>query len=81
MGMIYHKKRQWTKLKEKGEKVLASSDSNIEFEEKGEKYTKTEINRMPLSELQEVAFRYGIENATDMTSGEIKRTLIEKLGL
>lgn len=58
-------------------KKMKSKES--QYEQK--KYTKTEINRMPLYELQEVAFHYGIENAINMTGGELKRTLIEKLGL
>lgn len=45
------------------------------------KYTKTEINRMSTAELKEVAKLNGIEDADDMTGGELKKVLIEKFGL
>lgn len=48
---------------------------------KGKKHTKTEINRMPASELKTLAKSYDVENAEDMTGGELKKALIEKLGL
>lgn len=44
-------------------------------------YTKTEINRMSTAELKEVAKANGIENAEDITGGELKKILIEKFGL
>lgn len=44
-------------------------------------YTKTEINRMPTSELRILAKGKGIDNAEDMTGGELKNVLIEILGL
>lgn len=44
-------------------------------------YTKTEINRMSTAELKELAKEKGIENAEDITGGELKQILIEKLGL
>ena len=43
-------------------------------------YTKTEINRMPLAELKELAKREGID-AEEMKGGEIKTALIEKYNL
>ena len=43
-------------------------------------YTKTEINRMPLAELKELAKREGID-ADEMKGGEIKTALIEKYNL
>lgn len=42
--------------------------------------TKTEINRMPLAELKELAKREGID-AEEMKGGEIKTALIEKYNL
>ena len=45
------------------------------------KYTKTEINRMPTAELKEVAKLNGVEDADDMTGGELKKVLIDKFGL
>lgn len=44
-------------------------------------YTKTEINRMSTAELKEVAKLNGIENAEDITGGELKKILIDKFGL
>lgn len=44
-------------------------------------YTKTDINRMSTAELKEIAKEKGIENAEDITGGELKKILIEKLGL
>ena len=45
------------------------------------KYTKTEINRMPTAKLKEVAKLNGVEDADDMTGGELKKVLIDKFGL
>ena len=44
-------------------------------------YTKTEINRMPTAELQNLAAQNGIENAAEMSGVDLKTILIEKLGL
>lgn len=44
-------------------------------------YTKTEINRMSTSDLQSLATEQGIENAEELTGAELKKLLIEKLGL
>ena len=44
-------------------------------------YTKTEINRMSTAELREVAKSNGIDNAEDITGGELKKILIEKFEL
>ena len=45
------------------------------------KYTKTEINRMPLDELKALASRSGVEGANDMTGGDLKKLLIEMFNL
>ena len=44
-------------------------------------YTKTDINRMTTAELQAFALEKGIDNADNMTGGDLKKVLIEKLGL
>ena len=44
-------------------------------------YTKTEINRMPLDELRELATNSGVVGANDMTGGELKKLLIEMFNL
>ena len=45
------------------------------------KYTKTEINRMPLDELKALATEKGVDGADDMTGGELKKLLIEMFNL
>lgn len=50
-------------------------------EEDTPKYTKTEINRMPLDELKALATEKGVDGADDMTGGELKKLLIEMFNL
>lgn len=45
------------------------------------KYTKTEINRMSTADLKEFALEQEIDKAEEMTGAELKKVLIEKLGL
>lgn len=47
----------------------------------GKKYTKTEINRMSTAELKAFAKEREVDNAEEMTGAELKKILIEKLGL
>lgn len=65
------------------ETSLSYSDSEITLEtEAGEKkYTKTEINRMDSTELQNLAASRGIDGAYDMTGTDLKRRLIADMGL
>lgn len=44
-------------------------------------YTKTEINRMPASELKALAVEEGIKDAEEKSGTELKKLLIEKMGL
>lgn len=44
-------------------------------------YTKTDVNRMPIAELKQVAEEFEIENADSLTGADIKKALIEKFGL
>ena len=44
-------------------------------------YTKTDINRMPASELKSLALKNGIDGANDMTGADLKKALIEKFNL
>lgn len=59
------------------------SDSDVTFEESSvveeKKYTKTDINKLDKSELQELAAENGVEGAYDMTGSELKKILIEML--
>lgn len=45
------------------------------------KYTKTEINRMPLDDLKALATEKGVDGADDMTGGELKKLLLEMFNL
>ena len=44
-------------------------------------YTMTEINRMSSADLKKLASENGIENATKINGGDLKKMLIEKFGL
>jgi hypothetical protein len=44
-------------------------------------YTKSEINRSNLAALKQIASEVGIDGADDKTGGELKKLIIEKLGL
>nr|DAQ56257.1 MAG TPA: Rho termination factor, N-terminal domain [Caudoviricetes sp.] len=52
-----------------------------EPEKHSDKPTKTEINRMPIAELRQMAVNSGLEGVEEMTGSEIKAYLIEVLGL
>ena len=59
-----------------GEEVPENNNSGASFD-----YSKTTINRMSTSDLQAFAAEQGIENAEELTGSELKKLLIEKLGL
>lgn len=54
---------------------------NDNSDEQTKTYTKTEINRMQVAELQELANEQGIENSNEMTGTELKKVLIETFNL
>lgn len=66
------------KVEVKQEVVSTPKVEEIEYTPK---YTKTEINRMPLEELKALATEKGIDGANDMTGGELKKLLIEMFDL
>lgn len=45
------------------------------------KLTKTEIHQMPVKELRELATEQGIDGAENLNGSDIKKLLIEKMGL
>lgn len=45
------------------------------------KFTKTEIHQMPVKELRELATEQGIDGAEYLNGSDIKKLLIEKMGL
>lgn len=53
-------------------------DTNVENEES---YTKTDINKMPIAELKDLAISIGITDAENKTGSELKKSLIEFYGL
>lgn len=53
----------------------------LPFPDDEQKYTKTEINRMNTTELQNLAASRGIDGAYDMTGTDLKRRLIADMGL
>lgn len=78
-----YRKSQPEELAEE-ETSLPYSDSDISFETKGneeKKYKKADINRMSTAELQNLAASIGVEDAFDMTGGDLKKRLIYDLGL
>lgn len=44
-------------------------------------YTKTEIYRMPVDDLRVLAVSNGIDNAENISGTDLKKILIERLGL
>ena len=68
-----------------GEKIGEVKEDVIEItnEEviKENQFTKTEINRMSTSDLKDLAKLNGIDNAEEMTGGELKKVLIEHFNL
>lgn len=65
--------------KKEDQKVEVVEDVKAEYTKT--EYTKTEINRMSTAELKEVAKLNGVEDAEDMTGGELKKVLIKKFNL
>ena len=70
MGMMIRRN-----IKKRGVKSPLSSV------EKSVSYKKTEINRMPIAELKEVAVKNNIEVAEGTTGTELKKAIIDKLNL
>ena len=58
--------------------IVADETKEVVAERKGG-YTKTEINRMSVAELREVAKENGISDADEMSGSALKKMLIEKL--
>lgn len=56
-------------------------EKKAEDKDEETKYTKSEINRMAVDDLKKVATEVGIEDADDKTGGELKKAIIEQLGL
>lgn len=82
MGMMIHrnKKRQAEKMT-----ALSQSAENpenyVENVPEEQRYTRTEISRMSVGELRELATNSGLEDAENMTGAELKKYLIDVFGL
>lgn len=64
------------------EKIEVEAESKDEDEvETKTKYTKTEINRMSTADLKELAPTLGIEVTEESTGADLKKGIIEALGL
>lgn len=74
---IVVKNGKWYKS---GENVPDDSKNALESGEKTN-YTKTDIHRMPVEELRELATEQGIDGAENLNGSDIKKLLIEKMGL
>lgn len=57
---------------------VPDSVPNKENVSEEKQYTKTDIHRMSTAELQNLALHQGIENAEQLTGGELKKLLFEK---
>lgn len=64
------------------EKAIDPVPETLKAEFKPEpKYGKNQINRMPISDLRNVAIELKIDNIQNKTGAELKREIIEILGL
>lgn len=69
-----------------GAEVTEGLSSEVNSKESVEKkepkqYSRTIINRMSTAELQQTALEEGIEDAGERTGAELKKILVERLGL
>ena len=64
-----------------GSEVPAGASFAESISEEQKTYTKTEINRMSTADLKSFAAENGIEDAEIKSGSELKKLLIEKLGL
>lgn len=84
MGMMTRRN-----VKRRAVKKTALANTLVEIKEEvsekelisDEEYNKTEINRMPIAELKELAKKENIDNAEDMTGAELKKVLIKHFDL
>lgn len=77
MGMMIHRSKKRVEAKQ----AATVNDTVSEKTQITHTYTKTDINRMTTAELQAFALEKGIDGANNMTGGDLKKVLIEKLGL
>lgn len=63
------------------DRVVEREDNQNQNASETEKYTKTAINRMSVEDLKVLAVEQEIEGAQDMNGADLKKALIEKLGL
>lgn len=66
---------------DKSVKDIVVEKEKVEEQTKNDALTKTDINRMSVSELKELAKNEKIEDFSDMNGSELKKSLIEHFGL
>ena len=67
-------------VEEKADVQVEIKEDKI-VEKQPPKYTKTDINRMPVDELRKLAMNTGVEGADKWTGAELKEYLIALMGL
>lgn len=68
-------------VKDKAKQVEIVENVEEVSVEKETVYTKTDINRMSVQDLRTLAMAQGFEDVEENTGAELKKMLIEKLGL
>ena len=69
------------KTKKEPVKQVEETVEELPFTDTISNYSKTDINRASTDKLKEIAAEIEIEGAEDKTGGELKKLIIEKLGL
>jgi DNA uptake protein ComE-like DNA-binding protein len=93
MGMFIHRRKADKRVVDKKaalpntaeakstEKPSAETIKKSTVETNGSQHTKTEINRASVDELRKMADEIGVVDSSNMTGGELKKLLIERMGL
>lgn len=68
-------------IKEKKEEFSTEVEQPIVEKQPQPKFTKTDINRMPVDDLRKLAMSTGVEGADKWTGAELKEYLIALMGL
>ena len=81
MGMITRHNQKAKEALKKASKPIPVKKVEPKKAESKEVYTKSEITTMNVAKLRELATKQGIDNADEFTGVELKKILIEKMGL
>ena len=84
-GKVYQAGEDAPDIKEGGVSAPSSSVSQEEeipfTDDTQTTYTKTDINRMSTDDLRKLAYEMGVDGADGISGAELKKILIDKLGL